>query len=181
MRAGAAPPGPQRARAAGARRRWLAGVPALALAAALLPGCGFALRGGAPLRFQRIALVGFAPRSTLAQALRRELARRVQVVDDPAQAEVVLRALQERRDRSVVATTAAAQVRELQLRLAFDFRAQTPDGRVLLPRAELLLARDLGYNETAALAKAQEDAELFREMEDEVVVQVLRRLAAITL
>lgn len=164
-----------------ARRRWLAAWPVLALAAVALPGCGFRLRGAQPLRFQRIALAGFAPRSTLAQALQRELARRVQVVDDVARAEVVLRALQERRDRSVVATTAAAQVRELQLRLTFDFRAETPAGRVLLPRAELLLARDLGYNETAALAKAQEDAELFREMEDEVVVQVLRRLAAITL
>jgi LPS-assembly lipoprotein len=72
-------------------------------------------------------------------------------------------------------------VRELQLRVKFDFQVQTPGGRELIPRAELLLQRDLSYRETAALAKEQEEAELFREMQSDVVRQVLRRLASIQL
>ena len=48
-------------------------------------------------------------------------------------------------------------MRELQLRLRFDFRAHTPAGRELIPRAELLLARDMSYSETAALAKEYEE------------------------
>ena len=70
----------------------------------------------------------------------------------------------------MVASTSAAQVRELQLRVKFSFRAHTPAGRELIPRAELLLARDLSYSETAALAKEYEEAELFREMQSDVVL-----------
>ncbi|MBX3635319.1 MAG: hypothetical protein KF683_08045 [Rubrivivax sp.] len=148
-------------------------------AALLLPACGFQMRQPARLAFASIALTGFAPRSAMADQLRRELARQVRVVDAPAQADVVLQALEDVRERSVVASTAAAQVREMQLRLRFHFSARTPGGRVLIPRAELMLSRDLSYRETAALAKENEEAELFREMQSDIVAQVLRRLAAV--
>jgi LPS-assembly lipoprotein len=151
----------------------------LLLGAGLLGGCGFTLRRPPRLAFQSIALVGFAPRSPLAEALRRELLQQVSVLDDVTKAQVVLRALDDARERSVVASTAAAQVRELQLRLKFNFRADTPQGSELIPRVELLLQRDLSYSETQALAKEAEEAELFRELQADVVTQVLRRLAAI--
>lgn len=160
------------------RRTTLCGLLALP-AMALLPSCGFQMRQPARLSFASIALTGFAPRSAIADELRRELARQVRVADAPAGAEVVLQALEDQRERSVVASTAAAQVRELQLRLRFHFRATTPGGRELIPRAELMLARDLSYRETAALAKEHEEAELFREMQSDIVAQVLRRLAAV--
>jgi LPS-assembly lipoprotein len=160
------------------RRRLLRGTLALP-PVAVLAGCGFQLRQPARLAFASIALTGFAPRSAMAEELRRELARQVRVVQAPAEAEVVLQALEDVRERSVVASTAAAQVRELQLRLRLHFRATTPGGRELIPRAELMLSRDLSYRETAALAKAHEEAELVREMQSDIVAQVLRRLAAV--
>ena len=160
------------------RRGLLRGLLALS-GTALLAACGFQMRQPARLAFASIALTGFAPRSAMADELRRELARQVRVVEPPAQAEVVLQALEDVRERSVVASTAAAQVRELQLRLRFQFSARTPGGRELIPRAELMLARDLSYRETAALAKEHEEAELFREMQSDIVAQVLRRLAAV--
>ena len=123
--------------------------------------------------------MGFGPRSPLADEFRRQLSQQVKVLDTPDKAQVVLQALDDARERSVVASTSAAQVREMQLRLKFNFRAHTPGGRELIGRAELLLSRDLSYNETAALAKEQEEAELFREMQADVVAQVLRRLAAV--
>ncbi len=152
---------------------WLAG-------SALLGGCGFQMRQPARLSFASIALVGFARRSPLAEELKRQLLAQVQVLDTPDKADVVLQALDDVRERSVVASTAAAQVRELQLRVKFNFRARTPGGRELIPRAELLLKRDLSFSETAALAKENEEAELYREMQSDVVAQVLRRLAAVT-
>jgi LPS-assembly lipoprotein len=151
------------------------------LAAGGLAGCGFKLRGPPALEFRSIALAGFAPRSPMALELQRNLAQTVKVLDAPAQAEVVLQALTDTRERSVVASTTAAQVREIQLRVALKFRAQTPSGRELLPPAELMLSRDLSYTETAALAKEQEETEMFRSMQSDVVAQVLRRLAAIRL
>ena len=152
--------------------------PALAPLAAL-GGCGFQLRQPPKLSFASIALTGFAPRSLLAAELKRQLAMQVRVLETPAQADVVLHALNDVREKSVAASTAAAEVRELQLRLKFDFRAHTPAGRELIRRNELLLTRDLSYRETAALAKEQEEAELFRDLLADLVAQVLRQLAAL--
>ena len=153
---------------------------AAAAGAASLSGCGFTLRQPARLTFGSIALVGFAARSPLAEELRRQLLRQVRVLESPDKADVVLQALDDQREKSVVGSTASAQVRELQLRLKFNFRARTPAGRELIPRVELLVSRDLSYSETAALAKEHEEADLFRELQADVVAQVLRRLASVT-
>ena len=159
------------------RRRVLGAL--AALASAVLSGCGFQLRQAPQLQFRSLALTGFAPRSPLAEELQRALAQRVRIVPDPAAAEVVLHAMAEARERTVVAQTSAAQVRELSLRLRLQFRVHTPSGRELLPAAVLLLARDMSYNETTVLAKEQEEAELYREMQSDVVSQVMRRLASV--
>ena len=158
------------------RRAWLAGTVALGLG-----GCGFQLRGAAPLAFRSIALTGFAPRSPLAEELKAELQRQVVVEADPARAELILQSLADLRERSVVATTAAAQVRELQLRLRLRWRTHTPSGREVTAPVELALSRDMSYSESIALAKQHEEADLYREMQTDVVAQVLRRLAAIRL
>jgi LPS-assembly lipoprotein len=183
----------ERAPAAGApgapddrRRACTASLGALAVgcvaaAAGLLGGCGFALRQPPRLTFRSLALAGFEPRSPLADELRRQIGAQVALLDDPQRAEVVLQALADQRQKSVVASTAAAQVRELQLRLRFEFRLSAPGGRELMPRVQLLLTRDMSYSETSALAKEQEEAELFRDMQADVVAQVMRRLASIRL
>jgi LPS-assembly lipoprotein len=152
----------------------------LLASAAALAGCGFELRRPARVSFRSIALTGFAPRSPLADELRRTLLQQVQVLEAVEKADVVLQALDDVREKSVVASTAAAQVRELQLRLKFNFRVRTPGGRELIPLAELLVSRDLSYSETQALAKEHEETELYREMQSDVVAQVLRRLASLT-
>jgi LPS-assembly lipoprotein len=146
---------------------------------ALLAACGFQLRQTPAMAFKSIALVGFAPRSPLGEQMRRALEPSVRIVEQPARAEVVLEAMDDVRDKVVVASTAAAQVRELQLRVRLRFRLSTPAGRSLIAPSELLQTRDMSYTETAALAKEQEEAQLFRVMEGDIVQQVLRRLAAV--
>jgi LPS-assembly lipoprotein len=148
-------------------------------AAAAAGGCGFELRQPARVSFGSIALTGFARRSPLEAELRRQLAQQVKILDSPAQADVVLQALDDLRDKSVVASSAVAEVREVQLRLRFNFRVSTAGGRELIPRAELMVSRDMSFSETAALAKAYEEADLFREMQSDVVAQVMRRLASL--
>jgi len=162
------------------QRRSLLGA-ALVLPVGVLTACGFQLRGSPRMAFASVGFRGFSANSALQAELRRQLASSVRVLEAPALPEVLIESLQDTRERSVVASTAAAQVRELQLRLKFHFRASTPSGRELIPRVELLLTRDLSYTETAALAKEQEEAVLFRDMQDDVVNQVLRRLASIRL
>jgi LPS-assembly lipoprotein len=149
------------------------------LGAALLAGCGWQLRGTTELPFSRIALDGFAPRSPLADELKRVLSQSAEVVSSPAQAQVVLHALSDRRERSVVASTAFGQVRELTLRVRLEFRLATPGGRELIPATELLLARDMSYSETLALAKEYEETQLLRAMQSDIVAQLMRRLARV--
>jgi LPS-assembly lipoprotein len=158
------------------RRRTLLAAAALA---PVLGGCGFALRRPGPLAFERLALMGFAPGSSVARALRRTLPQEVSVVDAPKESQVVLEALLERREKGIVATTIYGQVREMQLRVRFHYRLSTRAGKPLVGPTELLLYRDLSYSETIALAKEQEQNELYRAMEDDIALQVLRRLEAV--
>jgi LPS-assembly lipoprotein len=153
----------------------------LASGAAALAGCGFELRRAPELRFRTIQLLGFKPRSPLAEELRRNIdsSKTTLVVESAAQAQVQLEALADARERSVVASTAAGQVRELQLRARLNFRVRTPSGKELIPATEILLSRDMSYSETVALAKEQEEALLFRAMQSDIVAQVMRRLAAL--
>ncbi len=168
--------GPSSALIATPRRRALA----VGGAALLLAGCGFQLRRAPEFSFERLALEGFAPRSPMAEALRRELPPGVRVVDAAA-AQVVLQARTEGREKVVVASTSAGQVREVQLRVRLRFAARTPSGRELLAPVEIALSRDISTSESAALAKESEEAELYRVMESDLAVQAMRRLATIRL
>ncbi|RZL34982.1 MAG: hypothetical protein EOP35_15900 [Rubrivivax sp.] len=155
---------------------------ALLLGLTTLAGCGFELRREPELSFKTLALTGFEPDSPLAAGLRRQIKRTpVQLVDDPARAQVVIEVSREQRDRSVVASTSVGQVREFQLRLQFDYLIRTADGELLVPKVELRLARDMNYTETAALAKEQEAANLYGAMHSDAIAQVMRRLAAVKL
>ncbi len=149
---------------------------------ALLAACGFELRRAPDLGFRTIQLKGFAERSPLADELRMNInaSRTTLVVDAAGQAQVILEALTDTREKSVVASTAAGQVREVQLRARFSFRLNTPAGKELLTPREILLSRDMSYSETIALAKEQEEAALYRAMQTDIVSQVMRRLAVVT-
>lgn len=146
-----------------------------------LAGCGFQLRRPPELRFRTIALTGFRAHSPLADELRMNLSASptTVVVEVPSQAQVVLEALSDARERSVVAMTATGQVRELQIRTRLHFRLHTPAGKELIAPTELVLSRDISYSENLALAKEQEEALLYRTMQSDIVGQVLRRLAAV--
>ncbi len=148
-----------------------------ALASISLVGCGFELSRAPELPFERIALSGFAPGSPLAAELTRQLAVSARVVSLAERPDVVLQALLDRRDKRVVAATAAGQVRELQLQVHFEFKLTAPAGKDLLPRIGMAVTRDMSYSETFALAKEQEEAQLYAAMQSEIVMQVLRRLA----
>ena len=97
----------------------------------------------------------------------------------PTAAEVLLEALADVRDKGVVASTATGQVREIQVRAALSFRLRTPAGKVLIAPTDIALSRDMSYSESLALAKEQEEALLHRAMQNDIVAQVMRRLAAV--
>jgi LPS-assembly lipoprotein len=158
------------------------------LAAALSPlwlgalgGCGFELRRAPELHFRTIQLAGFKPRSPLADELRKNInaSTTTLVVDALAQAQVVLEAIEDVREKVVVASGSAGQVTEFTLRERFSFRLRSVSGRELIPQTDLLQSRDLSYTESAELGKEQEEAFLYRAMQSDIVAQVMRRLASV--
>ena len=152
--------------------------------AALLAGCGFRLRGVPEFAFGSL-FIAAQPGSPLALELQRTLEGAggpLKVLRDPAAlptAEAVLDLLSEQHERAVVGLTPSGQVRELQLRLRVRFRLRTPQGDERIPETELLQTRDISYSETIALAKEAEEGLLYRNMQTDIVQQLLRRLAAV--
>ena len=160
------------------RRLLLSFVPVLTLAA-----CGFRLRGAPDLAFQSL-YVGAAANSPLISELKRNLGSlgSVQLIDDAARkdkAQAVLDVLSEQREKTVVGVSAAGQVREFQLRIRIKFRLRNSHGVELIPATELLQQRDISFNESAVLAKEAEEAVLYRDMQTDIVQQLIRRLAAV--
>jgi LPS-assembly lipoprotein len=147
-------------------------------------GCGFELRKAPNFPFKTL-FSPFAESSTLGTELKRSLESggTVRVITDSRlidQADVILDVLGDTREKIVVSRNAAGLVREFQLRLRFTFRLRTPQGRELIPSAEILQQRDISFNESASLAKESEEALLYREMQSDTIQQIMRRLAAVT-
>ena len=156
---------------------------AASAAALSLAGCGFALRKAPNFAFTTL-YSGLAETSPLGVELRRSLQStgKVQVINDPRrinEAQVILDVLNDQREKVVLSLNASGQVREFQLRLRFRFRLRTLAGKELIPETEILLQRDISFNESAVLAKEAEEALLYRDMQSDIVQQVLRRLAAV--
>lgn len=144
-----------------------------------LGGCGLRLRQRPALAFQKLYLQGFRVGSPLELALRSALPKQLSIVPARGDAQVVLLVLEDRREKSVAASTSAGQVRDFQLRLRFRFQLTTPTGRVLTPPAELVQSRDLSWREDLALGKMDEEDRLYQAMQDDIVDQVLWRMSGL--
>ena len=148
-----------------------------------LSGCGFELRRAPEFAFASL-FTRFAQGSPLGAEFNRSLAQAgtVEVITDPAlldRAEAVLDVLSEQRERAVVGQGTVGQVREFQLRLRVRFRLRSGQGRELIEETELLQQREISFSESQALAKESEEQLLFRDMQKEMVVLLMLRLAAV--
>lgn len=75
--------------------------------------------------------------------------------------------------------TAKGRISELRLRYYYPYRITDGQGRDLIAPGSVELFRDLTYDDSNLLAKQQEEALLWRDMETDLAVQLLRRLAAV--
>ena len=148
-----------------------------------LNGCGFALRQAPHFAFSTL-YSGLPESSPLGVELRRSLraSGKVRVITDARQmneAQVVLDVLRDQRETVVLSLNSTGQVREFQLRLRFAFKLRTLAGKELIPASEIAVQRDISFDESAVLAKEAEEAFLYRDMQSDVVQQLMRRLAAV--
>lgn len=147
------------------------------LAGLTLAGCGFHLRGQSLLPFAS-AYVEAPPGSTLAPLLTQSLRLRgKQVLESPQTAEVTIRLERELKGKEILSLSGGGKVREFRLSQRVTLSAHDRGGRMLLAPTELSLTRDFSYDDAQALAKEAEEGELMRDMEQEMLRLILRRLA----
>ena len=152
------------------------------LIAASLSACGFQLRGsnGSYTMPFHSLYVGFPDTSALGTELRRNLrAGGVAIADQPGQAEAQLVVLGETRSKSILSLNSLGRAREYLLTYTLTFAVRDPKGVELLPSTEITLRRNMAFDETQVLAKESEEALLYRDMQADLVQQIMRRLAAI--
>jgi LPS-assembly lipoprotein len=147
--------------------------------ALLLAGCGFQLRGTATLPFDTI----YMP-SSAGGGIALDLKRNIQsgthttVVDDPKKAQAVLEFAQEAREKIILSLAATGRVREYTLRYRVAFRVHDGKGGEFLPMSTVQLTRDITFNDSDVLSKETEEQQLYRDMQFDMVQQIMRRLAA---
>ncbi len=150
-------------------------------ASGLLAGCGFHLRSSQNYAFQFLAVTpekGGLVATELIRYFGRAIVPLVPVRGStPPQ--VIVDILEEVREKTVVGLNAAGQVREFQLKLRIKMRVRTPSGKELIAPTDVTQQRDISFNESAVLAKEVEEGLLYRDMQSDIVQQVLRRLSAL--
>lgn len=154
----------------------------LLLVAGLLAaaGCGFQLRGSATIPFDTL----YIPNATSGVAL--DLKRNIEagtnakVVSDPKKAEAILDLFGENREKIILSLTGTGRVREFRLRYTVAYRVHDGKGGEYVPNTVVQLTRDVTYSDTEILAKEAEEQLLFRDMQSDLVQQILRRLSSAT-
>ena len=153
-------------------KRWLAFVLAVALA-----GCGFQLRQAAKLPFTTVYVPGSGG---IALDLKRNIraGTDAKVVDNAKQAQAVMEFTREERQKVILSLTATGRVREFQLRYIVGFRVVGNKGQDYVPQSTIELTRDVTFNDAEVLAKESEEQLLYRDMQNDMVQQIMLRLAA---
>lgn len=153
----------------------------LVVSLVVLSGCGFHLRGSIelPEELSEVALEGTRPNGELGVAVRNGFSRvGGQVVDSKTSAQSVLIITQDSSSRRVLSVDSIGQANEYELAYTLGFRLDDPNGVNRVVQQSINLRRQFRFDPDLTLAKADEEARLVREMRQDAVRQMLRRLKA---
>jgi LPS-assembly lipoprotein len=150
---------------------------ASALAALALAGCGFQLRGDAPMALKSIH-VSADGNSAVATEVRRRLAGGpTKLAPTIKDAEAHLRITSEAQEKAILTLTGTGRVYEYQLRLRIDYQVSDASGKALVEPTQVEVRRNLTYSDTAPLAKEAEEVQLYVDMRQDAAGIILRRIA----
>jgi len=149
------------------------------LCALLVSACGFQLRGSVDLPYSSLYIA--LPESS---PLRAKLVRvigassKTVLTDEAKGSQAILGLVGDTFTRNILSLNAAGRVTELELVRTFAYRIYDPSGRDLIPPAQIVLRRDVTYDDNALLSKQAEEVLLVKDMENDMIQQLIRRLAA---
>jgi LPS-assembly lipoprotein len=150
--------------------------------AATLAGCGFHLRGvgsgSLPYKTIYIALPDTADVNIwLTRYIK--ASGSTTIVEDAKAADGIFQQLGDNRLKTILSVNAQGRVREYRLQLTYTFRVVNQKGQVLVPPNEVALSRDITFDDSNILAKDLEEGLLWRDMNNDLVNQIMRRLSII--
>ena len=152
----------------------------------LLSACGFHLRGsnGSFMLPFATMYIGLPETSPLAIGLKRYIRAigSTEVVNTKDGADAVLEVLtdpERNRTKTILSLNTSGRVQEYQLGYSINFRVLDKAGNQLLAPTTISLVRPITFNDSQVLAKETEEAALYRDMRNDLVQQIMRRLAAI--
>lgn len=146
----------------------------------VVSGCGFHPRGQVevPDNLRSVSISGISPYSEFAVALKRALVSNgINVVEGGGQAVIKLSGLNYDR-RVLTVSSVSGKVREYELHYSVQMTVVDNRGQTLLTPHRLRQVRDYVFNENDVLGKSSEEAQLRKEMEADLIQQLLRRLQA---
>lgn len=151
-----------------------------------LSACGFHLRGDGghyTLPFPTM-YVGLPESSPLAVDLKRNINANgsTTVVKTAKEAEGIIEVIsnpEHTKTKTILSLNSNGRVRQYLLQYSIVFRVLNRQGVELLGPTSIALSRPIDFNETQLLAKEQEEALLYKDMQTDLVQQMMRRIAAI--
>jgi LPS-assembly lipoprotein len=157
---------------------------ALTIFSSLLASCGFRFRGTTAFSFDTIYIDSPA-QSSLAAQLKQQITALgtsgavTKILPSAQGAKLILRIVRELREKEVTGITASGKQRDYQLRLRVSYQTLKPSSDAPSNEIELILRRDISTLDSQLSSKQEEDILIYREMQNDMVAQLLSRLAAI--
>jgi LPS-assembly lipoprotein len=147
---------------------------------ALVAGCGFQLRGSDLRSSVARAYVDAAPRHTYEEPMKAALARAgAEVIDAPAADALVVELFDERRDRRSISVSDSAVAAEYEVIVGVRYGVRdSADNRLVEPQW-LERSRVYRADRDNILGSSEERALLEREMQQELIQQIIRALDAL--
>ena len=147
---------------------------------ALMAGCGFQLRGSYSLPYESIYVAG-ADYALIVANLKRAIrgTSGTRLAESAKDAQATFLTTAEARDSVILSVSSSGRVREKRLRYRYGYRIVDGQNRDLVLPGVVELTRDLSYADSDVLSKTEEENLLWRDMENDLVQQLMRRLAAV--
>lgn len=148
----------------------------------LIMGCGFHLRGAVDLSdsLKTMHIQGVNLQRDIGLYLKRGLVSNgIIVVEQPQADSAILTIIENKFDRRVLSVGSNAKVSEYELYALIRFSVLDAQGKTLADSEQVEAQRDYQFDEDEVLGRESEEALLRDQLNQELVQNILRRLAAI--
>jgi LPS-assembly lipoprotein len=148
--------------------------------ALVLAGCGFHLRQQQPILITPL-FIEAPERQVFARMLRRALKDHPEVTLTASAKEAAfrLKLISEGLERKIQTLSTDGRVREVTLRDNISFQVLTQAGEELLPPTSISVERVISYDDRYALAKVNDEAIVYKEMQEDGIRLLILRLNAL--